>query len=153
MVRKSVTHISTDPHNLARFVDAQASLYDRALAEIRAGRKQSHWMWFIFPQIAGLGTSPTAQHYAIKSLAEARAYLSHPILGRRLIECAEAANAIEGKSASEIFGFPDDMKLRSSATLFAEISPPGSAFDRLLQKYFGGDKDPKTISIIAARQP
>lgn len=134
--------------DLDRFVGAQLETYDRALAEIRAGRKRTHWMWFIFPQIAGLGSSPTAQHYAIRSGAEAEAYLGHPVLGARLIECAEAVMALEGCSAAEVFGLPDDRKLRSSATLFAEVSPTGSVFERLLDKYFDGQRDEKTLQLL-----
>lgn len=139
---------------LDRFVDAQLDTYERALKEIRSGRKRTHWMWFIFPQIAGLGSSPTAQHYAIRSRAEAEAYLRHPVLGARLIECAEALVGLEGGSAAEVFGFPDDRKLRSSATLFAEVSPTGSVFERLLDKYFGGQRDEKTLQLLEkGRQP
>jgi uncharacterized protein (DUF1810 family) len=141
-----------DPHDLNRFVEAQRDVYARALAEIRVGRKRSHWMWFVFPQIAGLGVSPTARRYAIRDLAEARAYLDHPILGKRLAECAEAALGVEGRSAFEVFGSPDDMKLRSCATLFARASPPGSVFHRLLDRYFGGEPDDKTISLLVAPQ-
>jgi uncharacterized protein (DUF1810 family) len=137
-----------DPHDLNRFVQAQEGDYERALAEITSGRKRSHWMWYIFPQLDGLGSSPTARKYAIKSLTEAGAYLSHPILGPRLVACAEAALGVEGRSASEIFGFPDDMKLRSCATLFAQVSPAGSVFDRLLAKYFGGVRDDKTLQLL-----
>jgi uncharacterized protein (DUF1810 family) len=141
---------TSDPHDLARFVHAQQSTYPAALAEIRAGEKQSHWMWFIFPQIAGLGSSPMAQRYAIQSLAEARAYLAHPILGRRLIECAEALLAVESRSADDIFGPVDAMKLRSSATLFAEASAAGSVFHRVLERYFGGAPDDRTLSLLGA---
>jgi uncharacterized protein (DUF1810 family) len=108
-------------------------------------------MWYIFPQVEGLGSSPTSRLYSIKSLAEARAYLDHPLLGRRLVECAEAALGVEGRSASEIFGPPDDMKLRSSATLFASVSPPGSVFARLLAKYFEGEGDGATLRILGMR--
>lgn len=137
-----------DPHNLQRFVVAQQRDYDQALAEIRSGRKRSHWMWYVFPQFAGLGMSATSQHYAIQSLAEAEAYLAHPVLGPRLVECAEAVLAIDGRSALEIFGSPDDMKLRSCATLFAHVSPAGSAFHRVIDKYFDGQPDDKTLSLI-----
>jgi uncharacterized protein (DUF1810 family) len=139
-----------DQFELRRFVDAQAAVYAQALAEIRAGRKQSHWMWFIFPQIDGLGTSPTARRYAIKSKAEAAAYLEHPVLGRRIVECAEGALAVDGRSATEIFGVPDDMKLRSSATLFAAVAPPGSVFERVIDKYFGGQPDQRTLQLLRA---
>jgi uncharacterized protein (DUF1810 family) len=137
-----------DPHNLNRFMQAQEGDYARALAEIRSGRKRSHWMWYIFPQFDGLGSSPTSKRYAIKSVAEAKAYLDHPVLGPRLRECVEAALGVEGRSASEIFGSPDDMKLRSCATLFAHVSPAGSVFDRLLDKYYQGDRDSKTLRLL-----
>ena len=136
-------------NDLQRFVDAQAGTYEQALAEINAGLKRSHWMWFIFPQIDGLGSSPTARHYAIKSRDEARAYLQHPVLGPRLLECAAAVLVIDAKSAREIFGAPDDLKLRSSATLFAAVSPKGSIFARLLDKYFGGEADPRTLGLMS----
>ena len=138
----------TDPFNLHRFVEAQQGIYDRALAEIRSGRKQSHWMWFIFPQYDGLGASAMAKRYAIKSVAEAEAYLGDPLLGPRLLECAEAALAIPRSSASEVFGYPDDLKLRSCATLFAAVSPTGSVFERLLEKYFAGEGDERTTQLL-----
>ncbi len=142
-----------DPYDLDRFVQAQKGDYARALSEIGSGRKRSHWMWYIFPQYEGLGFSPTSQRYAIKSVKEAEAYLEHPVLGPRLAECAAAALVVEGRSASEIFGSPDDMKLRSSATLFAHISPPGSVFARLLERFFHGQPDQKTLDLIGqARQ-
>ena len=134
--------------HLNRFIDAQATDYDRALAEIRNGCKQRHWMWYIFPQFDGLGFSSTSKRYAIKSLLEAKAYLQHSVLGPRLVECIEAVIAIEGLSATTIFGTPDDIKLRSCATLFAGISPPGSVFERLLDKYFEGEGDEKTLRLI-----
>ena len=137
-----------DPYRLSRFEAAQAHDYERALAEIRAGRKQTHWMWYVFPQFAGLGFSPTSQHYAITSLAEARAYLEHPILGPRLIESCEVLVAVEGRTAREILGTPDDMKLRSCATLFAQVAPPGSVFERILQAYFDSEADPRTLDLI-----
>lgn len=136
------------PDALERFVRAQAADFPRALAEIRAGRKQSHWMWYVFPQIAGLGSSPMSQRYAIQSLAEARAYLEHPVLGPRLREIAEAALAVEERSALELMGSPDDLKLRSCATLFAVVSPAGSVFHRLLEKYFEGRPDPRTEALV-----
>jgi uncharacterized protein (DUF1810 family) len=139
-----------DPHNLSRFVQAQEQDYDRALSEIRRGRKQSHWMWYIFPQFDGLGFSATSRRYSIKSRAEAEAYLGHPVLGPRLIECAEAALGVEGRSAFEILGSPDDMKLRSCATLFACVSPAGSVFERVLDKFFHGEPDGKTLSLLNA---
>ena len=139
-----------DPHDLARFVQAQEGDYQRALSEVRAGRKRSHWMWYIFPQYDGLGFSPTSRRYSIKSVAEAQAYLAHPVLGPRLTECAEAALRVEGRSALEVFGSPDDMKLRSCATLFAHVSPAGSVFERLLSKYFDGERDDRTLRLIGA---
>ena len=137
-----------DPFDLGRFVAAQRGVYDDALAEIRAGDKQSHWMWFVFPQLAGLGRTSTAQRYAISGLDEARAYLAHPVLGARLVECAEAAIAVRDASANEIFGSPDDLKLRSSATLFAQVSPAGSPFHRLLARFDGGHPDEATLRLL-----
>lgn len=139
-----------DPYDLQRFIDAQSGDYPRALAEMRAGEKRSHWMWYVFPQHAGLGRSPTAQRYAIRSVAEAEAYLRHPILGSRLVEAAEAVLGVDGRSAREIFGSPDDVKLRSSATLFARVAPPGSPFERILDKFFAGKADPRTLELVAA---
>jgi uncharacterized protein (DUF1810 family) len=136
------------PFDLDRFLQAQEGDYDRALAEVRAGRKRSHWMWYVFPQIAGLGVSETSQYFAIKNLAEAKAYLAHPILGPRLIECADALLALDGRTAREIFGSPDDLKLRSSATLFAHVSPARSAFQRVLEKYFDGASDERTLRLL-----
>lgn len=141
-----------DPFELSRFVNAQDSVYSQALSEIRSGRKRSHWMWFIFPQLAGLGTSPTARHFAIRSVDEARAYLAHPVLGPRLVSCAEAALGIEGRSAREVFGSPDDLKLRSCATLFAQVSPADSVFHRLLEHYFAGEADARTLALLDADQ-
>jgi uncharacterized protein (DUF1810 family) len=139
-----------DPHDLARFVEAQAGQYSQALAEIKAGRKRSHWIWYVCPQIDGLGFSSMSKRYAIKSVDEAKAYLAHPVLGPRLVEICEAALAVEGKSARDIFGSPDDMKLKSCATLFASVSPPGSVFERLLEKYFRGERDGKTLALIGS---
>ncbi len=135
----------SDPFHLERFVEAQAPIYDRALAEIRAGAKRSHWMWFIFPQVAGLGFSPMAQAYAISGLPEARAYLAHPVLGPRLIACAQAAVAVEGRGAREVFGSPDDMKFRSCMTLFAHASSE-PVFRQALARYFDGAEDPLTVA-------
>jgi uncharacterized protein (DUF1810 family) len=140
--------IADGPHNLNRFVQAQRDHYERALSEIKSGRKQSHWMWFIFPQIDGLGFSPTSKVYAIKSIAEANAYLGHPVLGPRLLEIAEATVRVEGRSARDVFGSIDARKLKSCATLFASVSPPGSAFHRLLEKYFQGRPDGKTLQLL-----
>lgn len=136
-------------YDLERFVDAQQGLYDRALAEIQAGHKRTHWMWFIFPQLEGLGSSATARRYALQGLDEAGAYLAHPVLGPRLLASAEAALALPGDSATAVFGSPDDMKLRSSATLFAQVSPADSVFHRLLGKYFNGRPDPRTLHILS----
>jgi len=138
----------SDPYDLNRFISAQEGVYDRALAELRGGLKRSHWMWYIFPQIDGLGHSPTATFYAIKSAEEARQYLEHPVLGPRLLACAEAVLFVEGLSASQIFGFPDDMKLRSSMTLFASVAGPDSVFVRVLGKYFQGEHDQKTLELL-----
>jgi uncharacterized protein (DUF1810 family) len=140
---------SDDPYDLKRFLEAQADNYEQALAEIRSGAKRSHWMWYIFPQLDGLAFSSTSKHFAIKSLDEARAYLDHPILGPRLQDCAEVALGVEGRTATEIFGSPDDLKLRSCATLFATVSPPGSVFERLLARYYGGQRDEKTLRLFA----
>ncbi len=134
-------------YDLDRFLKAQEPVYDEALEEIRSGRKRTHWMWYIFPQFAGLGASPMSRHYAVKSLAEAEAYLRHPILGARLIECAEALLAVSGRSARDILGTPDDLKLKSCATLFDLVSP-GGVFDRLLGKYYDGERDPLTLDAV-----
>ena len=142
--------MAEDLYDLTRFLLAQEADYDRALSEIRSGRKQSHWMWYIFPQINGLGFSSTSRHYAIRGLAEAKAYLEHPVLGPRLLECGEAVVSVEGRSATEIFGSPDDLKLRSCATLFARVSQPGSVFERLLGKYYQGKPDERTIQLRTA---
>jgi uncharacterized protein (DUF1810 family) len=137
-----------DPYNLSRFLEAQQTIYEQALSEIRNGRKRSHWMWYIFPQFDGLAFSSTSKHYAIKSLDEARAYLRHPLLGPRLLASAEAAIRIDGRSATQIFGSPDDLKLKSCATLFACVSPAGSVFHQLLAKYYQGDADIRTLGLL-----
>jgi uncharacterized protein (DUF1810 family) len=142
-----------DRFDLNRFVQAQEEIYPRALAEIRRGQKRSHWMWFIFPQIDGLGYSSTARFYAIKSKGEARAYLDHPLLGKRLVECCEALLKITGKSADEIFDYPDDLKLRSSMTLFASISQPRSVFSRVLDQYYSGQPDDQTLELLEKGSP
>ena len=131
--------------DLERFVTAQDGVYDRALAELRQGRKQSHWMWFVFPQIAGLGRSSTAMFYAIGSLAEARAYLGHPLLGPRLAECTEAALAYRGRAAEAIFGPVDALKFRSSMTLFEAAADEPAPFDDALDAFYGGERDPATL--------
>jgi uncharacterized protein (DUF1810 family) len=137
-----------DRFDLNRFVQAQEQVYPQALSEIKRGHKRSHWMWFIFPQIDGLGSSSTAKFYAIKSKDEAKAYLNHPLLGRRLVECAEVLLKLQGKSAEEIFGYPDDLKLRSSVTLFASVSEPGSVFSRVLDQYYGSQPDARTRELL-----
>jgi uncharacterized protein (DUF1810 family) len=138
-----------DPYNLSRFVQAQEQTYDQALSELELGRKQSHWMWYVFPQLDGLGSSPITKLYSIKSEDEARAYLKHPTLGPRLLECAEAILRVDGKSAREILGSPDDLKLKSCATLFAQVSPPGSAFERILERFYSGERDLATLRLLA----
>jgi uncharacterized protein (DUF1810 family) len=135
-----------EPYDLDRFVTAQEGVYERALAELQDGAKRSHWMWFIFPQIAGLGSSPMAQRYAIGSLGEASAYLAHPVLGPRLRNCTAAVNAVTGRSAHAIFGAPDDVKFRSSMTLFAAAAPDEPLFAQALAQYFGGSPDPLTLA-------
>ncbi len=133
------------PFDLERFVAAQEPIIARVREELRAGDKQSHWMWFVFPQIAGLGASAMAQRYAIASLDEARAYLAHPVLGERLRECTEMVLGLEGRDAHAIFGSPDDLKFRSCMTLFAHSSPAEASFRAALDKYFAGAADPATL--------
>jgi uncharacterized protein (DUF1810 family) len=135
-----------DPYDLQRFVEAQAPVYERALAELRAGRKESHWMWFVFPQIAGLGHSAMAQHYAISDMNEARAYLEHELLGPRLHEYAQAMLLHSDRSARQILGSPDDVKLRSSMTLFTTVAPDQAIFRQVLDTFFDGEADPATLS-------
>jgi uncharacterized protein (DUF1810 family) len=135
-------------YDLDRFVDAQADVYEQALAELRAGRKRSHWMWFVFPQLSGLAHSPTAQHFAISGLAEARAYLAHPVLGPRLRECTAALLQLDGTDAAAVLGHVDAMKLRSSMTLFLRADPGESAFEGVLQQYFGGVPDDATDRLL-----
>lgn len=137
-----------DPFDLQRFVEAQDRVIDRVRAELLAGEKRSHWMWFVFPQIAGLGRSPMAQRYAIGSLAEARAYLEHPVLGPRLGECVELVLRHRDRSAHQIFGSPDDMKFRSCLTLF-DRAAPGGMFDETLRAFFDGERDAATRSILS----
>jgi uncharacterized protein (DUF1810 family) len=137
---------ATDPFDLRRFLDAQAPVYHTVVDELRAGRKRSHWIWFIFPQLAGLGSSPMAARYAICSLEEARAYLVNDVLGARLHECTQLVNAIAGCSIWEIFGSPDDLKVCSSMTLFAHATDDNHDFVALLDKYYGGQEDPLTLA-------
>jgi len=134
--------------DLTRFTKAQEGDYEQALSEIKAGRKQSHWMWYIFPQIAGLGFSSTAKFYAIETKAEAESYLAHLVLGVRLIEISNAALKVEGKTANQIFGSPDDMKLKSSMTLFGALENTNPVFQAVLDKYYGGAKDQRTLELI-----
>jgi uncharacterized protein (DUF1810 family) len=134
-----------DSYSLRRFLDAQAPVYAQVCSELRAGRKRSHWMWFIFPQIQGLGYSPLARKFAIASLEEAKAYLDHPILGARLRECCRLVTQVEGRSIEEIFGYPDDLKFRSSMTLFAQATAENQLFRDALEKYCNGEFDPLTL--------
>jgi uncharacterized protein (DUF1810 family) len=144
-----VSQSVNDPFDLERFVTAQRGVYDDALQELREGEKRSHWIWFIFPQVAGLGSSPMAERYAIQSAREAQAYLAHPVLGLRLVECAQALLNVAGKSATEIMGWPDDLKLRSSMTLFARVSDSESPFHAVLDRYFSGESDGRTVDYLA----
>lgn len=137
---------SDDPFQLERFIEAQHGVYEDALTELRRRRKTSHWMWFIFPQVAGLGSSAMAVRHAISSLAEARAYLNHPVLGRRLRDCASALTEHTGRSAHAILGSPDDLKLKSSMTLFAQAAPDEPLFGQVLDTYFDGERDPLTLA-------
>ena len=139
---------SNDHFDLTRFITAQEMVYSRVLFELRNGRKRTHWMWFIFPQIDGLGNSSTTKHYAIKSIEEAQEYLNHPVLGKRLKECAETVLAIEGRTISEIFGYPDDMKLKSSMTLFSSLADSDHVFISVLNKYFNGESDIRTLNLL-----
>jgi uncharacterized protein (DUF1810 family) len=138
-----------DPFDLQRFVDAQNRVYESVCAELHAGKKNSHWMWFIFPQIKGLGHSEMARAYAVSSLAEAQAYLRHPLLGPRLRECSSLVAAIEDRTIADIFGYPDDLKFHSSMTLFAQATPDNDIFKTCLQKYFAGKMDSPTLAQLA----
>jgi uncharacterized protein (DUF1810 family) len=134
-----------DPYHLSRFVDAQGPVYERVTRELRAGRKASHWMWYVFPQLRGLGWSPAALYYGIASFAEAQAYLAHTVLGPRLAECVQLVLAVDGRTAEPIFGYPDTLKFRSCLTLFSAAAPDPQPFNRALAKYYGGEPDPATI--------
>ena len=146
----SVLH--DDPYQLERFVAAQHSTYEAALHELKRGEKRSHWIWYIFPQVVGLGSSSMAERYGIKSRQEAHAYLNHPVLGARLVECAEALLQVANKTAEEVMGYPDYLKLRSSMTLFAALSAPDSPFHGVLDRYFSGERDSKTTDYLAAHE-
>ena len=147
MIKTSKKLAPNDPFDLHRFISEQDKVYDRVLEELRNGRKRSHWMWYIFPQLDGLAQSTTSKYYAIKSREEAIAYLNHPVLGARLIECADTILAIEEKTVSEIFGYPDDRKLKSSMTLFSDVATD-SLFIRVLDKYFQGERDDRTLQLL-----
>lgn len=142
---------AADPHDLQRFVTAQSGAYEVALGELRRGNKESHWIWYIFPQVAGLGFSPTSEFYAIRGRDEALAYLRHGLLGPRLRECAQALLGINGRHINAIMGSPDNLKLRSSMTLFAAVSPDVPVFQGVLDKYFGGQADERTLAFLAER--
>jgi len=140
-----------DNYKLIRFLDAQNQVYLKALSEIKAGRKQSHWMWYIFPQLTGLGSSENARYFGITNLGEAAAYLQHPTLGKHLIEITKALLAIKGKSASDIFGYPDDLKLHSSMTLFSLVENTDPVFNEVINKYFRGLLDSHTLELLENR--
>jgi uncharacterized protein (DUF1810 family) len=140
--------LNPDPFNLRRFITPQEPVMEEILAELRNGQKASHWMWFVFPQIRGLGSSSMARRFAIANLEEARAYHEHPVLGTRLRQCTQLVLNIEGRSAEQIFGYPDDLKWRSCMTLFAEAAPEEPVYREALQKYFAGEPDPRTLEIL-----
>jgi uncharacterized protein (DUF1810 family) len=140
--------VVNDPFDLERFVNAQGPVYGRVCGELRNGWKSSHWMWFIFPQLRGLGSSATAERFGISSRAEAEAYLAHPILGPRLRECTRLVHQIEGRSVEQIFGYPDDLKFRSSMTLFANVTSDNLVFINTLKKYFAGEHDSRTLKML-----
>ena len=137
-----------EPSDLSRFLFAQEDVYVTALSELRRGRKETHWMWFVFPQLAGLGNSAMARRYAIRDIEEARAYLEHSVLGSRLVDCCQALLSLQGKTASQIFGDPDDLKLRSSMTLFSQLPDAPGGFTQVLERYFGGRKDQRTLDLL-----
>jgi uncharacterized protein (DUF1810 family) len=139
-----------DQFDLQRFADAQDRVYDAVVGELRSGQKRSHWIWFVFPQLRGLGHSPTAQHYGIASLDEARAYLMHEVLGPRLRECARLVADIEGRSANDIFGWPDNLKVRSSMTLFARATDNDAEFRAVLDKFYNGEEDAATVELLSS---
>jgi uncharacterized protein (DUF1810 family) len=139
----------SDPHDLQRFVEAQSPVISQVKSELRSGRKRTHWMWFVFPQVAGLGSSRLARRYAIGSREEAVAYAGHPVLGPRLRECTALVNGIEGRSAAEVFGSPDDLKFRSSMTLFAAVAAEPTPFETALERYYDGERDETTIGFLS----
>ena len=139
-----------DPYDLERYLRAQEPVFTQVCAELAVGRKQSHWMWFIFPQLRGLGSSPMAERYAIGSLAEAHAYLAHPLLAERLRKCTQLVNQVEGRTVQAIFGYPDYLKFRASMTLFARAAGAGEPFREALARYFAGEEDPLTRGLLAA---
>jgi uncharacterized protein (DUF1810 family) len=141
-----------DPFHLQRFVDAQNSIYGNVVNELRRGEKRTHWMWFIFPQVVGLGRTPTAERYSIKSIEEAKAYIVHPILGVRLQECTKLVISIDGKTANQIFGFPDDLKFCSSMTLFNHVAEDNNIFLNAITKFYAGREDDLTIKILESWQ-
>ncbi len=143
---------SDDPFDLERFVTAQDRMYDVAIGELKAGAKKSHWIWYLFPQVAGLGSSAMSHRYAIRSKDEAKAYLAHPVLGSRLVECANALLTVTGKRVEDIMGSPDDLKLQSSMTLFAAVSAPDSPFQAVLDRFYSGKKDPLTEKFLAEQK-
>jgi uncharacterized protein (DUF1810 family) len=145
-----VTPPHTDPHGLERFVQAQAPVYGQVCAELAAGQKRSHWMWFVFPQLAELGHSSTAQFYGIGSRAEALAYRQHPLLGARLAQCTSLVLAVQGRTALQVFHSPDDLKFRSCMTLFQAVAPEAPLFREALDKFYGGQGDPLTLSLLQA---
>lgn len=149
-VGKSLSSSGADPFDLQRFVDAQDRVYGTVIDELRSGRKRSHWIWFIFPQLRGLGHSPTAAHFGISSIYEARAYLAHDLLGPRLRECTRLVSRIDGRSAGDIFGFPDDLKVRSSMTLFTRATDDNTDFVAVLEKFYEGIQDPATVERLSA---
>lgn len=141
-----------DPYHLQRFLEAQHSVYYQALNELQQGERRTLWMWFIFPQLAGLGSSATSRYFGISGREEALAYLQHPVLGPRLRECAQAVLAVSGRSAEQIFGYPDVLKLRSCMTLFAAVAEPGSVFAQVLEKYYDGQPDPRTVELLGGKE-
>lgn len=140
--------MANDSYNLKRFIQAQEGVYDKVLSELKSGRKTSHWMWYIFPQFKGLGFSATANFYAIKSLQEARCYLRHPVLGKRLLECSEIVLCFKDRSIDDIFGYPDHLKLLSCMTLFSQIADPGSVFAAVIAQCFDGKPDARTLELL-----